>query len=76
MHLRDGSDEMLDAEGVELADLEAVRRTVLTNARDMMAGDIKDGIMDFRYQIDAEDETGAVVYSLPFKHAVNIIPEG
>ena len=76
MHLRDGSDEMIDVEGVELADLDAVRRAVLSNARDLMAGDIRDGIVDFRFRIDAEDETGAIVYSLPFKHAVNIIPEG
>ena len=28
-----------------------------------------------RFRIDAEDESGKIVYSLPFKHAVNIIPE-
>ena len=74
-HLRDSSDELLDPEGTELADLDAVRKSVLLTARDMIAGDVRDGIIDFRYRIDAEDETGAIVYSLPFRHAFTIIPE-
>jgi hypothetical protein len=41
----------------------------------MIAGDVRDGIIDFRYRIDAEDEAGAIVYSLPFRHAFTIIPE-
>jgi hypothetical protein len=32
-------------------------------------------VLDFRFRIDAEDEDGAIVYTLPFKHAVNIIPD-
>jgi hypothetical protein len=38
-------------------------------------GDVKAGIVDFRFRIDAEDKDGVIVYSLPFKHAINIIPE-
>jgi hypothetical protein len=74
-HLRDSSDELLDPEGTEHADLDAVRKAVLLTARDMIAGDVRDGIIDFRYRIDAEDEAGALVYSLPFRHAFTIIPE-
>jgi hypothetical protein len=33
------------------------------------------GVIDLRYRIDAEDGGGKVVYTLPFKQAVNIIPE-
>lgn len=29
--------------------------------RDLMAGDVRDGIIDFRFWIDAEDEDGKVV---------------
>ena len=47
----------------------------MRNARDTIAGDVRNGIVDFRYRIDAENEAGQVVYSLPFKHAVNIVPE-
>ena len=75
LHLRDGSDEALDPEGREFDDLEALRRAVLLNARDCISGDIRNGIIDLRFRIDAEDETGRVVYTLPFKHAFSLIPE-
>jgi hypothetical protein len=75
LHLRDGVDELIDADGREYADLESLKEAVLVTTRDLMAGDIRNGIIDLRYRIDAEDENGAVVYSLPFKHALNIIPE-
>jgi hypothetical protein len=75
LHLRDGTDEVLDPDGVEFGSLEALRTAVLKNARDVMAGDIQNGVIDFRFRIDAEDGVGAIVYSLPFKHAVSLIPE-
>lgn len=75
MHLRDGTQQILDPEGLEFASVEALRKAVLIAARDLMTGDIRDGVLDFRFRIDAEDESGTIVYSLPFKHAVNIIPE-
>ena len=61
--------------GDDLPFIEAVRLAVMRNARDTIAGDVRNGIVDFRYRIDAENEAGQVVYSLPFKHAVNIVPE-
>ena len=76
MHLRDGTHELLDPEGREFATLEAVRKAVLFTARDLLAGDVRNGLVDFRFRIDAHDETGAIVYSLRFKHAFSIIPEG
>jgi hypothetical protein len=40
-----------------------------------MGTDMRDGgLIDFRFRIDAEDGDGVMVYTLPFKHAVNIIP--
>jgi hypothetical protein len=74
LHLRDHVDELMDAEGVELPDLEAVKKAVLEAARDVMIGDLRNGLLDFRYRIDAENENGAIVFTLPFKHGVNIIP--
>ena len=76
MHLRDGTDEMLDPEGVELPDIEAARTKVLAAARDVLAGDVRHGLIDLRYRIDAEDEAGRLVYSLAFKHAFSIVPDG
>ena len=75
MHLRDSTDELLDPEGIELVDLEAVRKNVMAAARDILAGDLRNGIVDLRYRIDAEDEVGEVVYTLAFKHAFSIVPE-
>ncbi len=75
MHLRNGTDELLDSEGVELVDLDAVRQNVMTGARDILGGDLRTGVMDLRYRIDAENEGGAIVYTLPFKQAFSIIPE-
>ena len=75
MHLRDGTEQILDPEGLEFASIEAMRKAVLVAARDLMTGDIRDGVIDLRFRIDVETEDGEIVYTLPFKHAVNIIPE-
>jgi hypothetical protein len=74
MHLRDGTEELLDPEGLDFDSLEKMRAAVLFTVRDLMAGDMRSGVLDFRFRIDAENGEGDVVYSLPFKHAVNIIP--
>ncbi len=75
MNLRDGTEELLDPEGTEYGSLDELRKAVLASVRDLMAGDVHGGVIDFRFRIDAEDAEGRIVYSLPFKHAVNIIPE-
>ena len=74
IHLRDGTTELLDPEGVRFDTLDALREAVLATARDLMSGDIRNGIIDLRFRIDAEDDDGDIVYSLPFEHAVSIIP--
>ena len=75
MNLRYGTEELLDPEGVECGSLDGLRKAVLATVRDLMSGDMKAGVIDFRFRIDAEDMNGVLVYSLPFRHAVNIIPE-
>ena len=72
MHLIDGTDVLLDPDGVEMA-IEAVTGTALAQARDCMAGDVKDGRLDLGYQIDVHDEGGVVVHSLAFKDALQIV---
>ena len=76
MHLRDGTEELLDPDGREFPSLAALRDAVLFTARDLLMGDVRDGLMDLRFRIDAEDDAGSIIYTLPFRHAVNIIPEG
>jgi hypothetical protein len=75
MNLRDGTEELLDPEGVDYASLDELRKAVLVTVRDLMSGDTREGLIDFRFRIDAEDANGVIVYTLPFKHAVNIIPD-
>ena len=74
MHLRDGTEELLDQDGREFPSLGALRDAVLFTARDVMMGDLRDGLLDLRFRIDAEDERGAIIYTLPFEHALSIIP--
>ena len=75
MHLRNSTDELLDPDGRDYRDLEELRAAVMFSARDLITGDVRNGVVDLRYRLDAEDEQGKIVYTLPFKHAVNIIPE-
>jgi len=74
LHLRDGSDEVLDDEGIDYPDMDAVRAAVVKSARDVMAGQIRDlGVLDLRFRIDAENEVGDTVYSLRFADAISIV---
>lgn len=74
LHLIDHTDMTLGPEGTEMP-AEAVAAKALWSARDCMAGDVKDGRLDLRYRIDVHDEVGELVHTLPFKHAVNVVPE-
>jgi hypothetical protein len=73
--LRDGSDEMLDPEGLEYADMDALKKNVLVAVRDLLSADVKGGVIDLRFRIDAEDRDGVVVYALGFSEALEIIPD-
>lgn len=75
LHLRDGTDEVLDPEGLELSDLRSVEKAALAGARDIISNEIKSsGLMDLRYRIDAENAAGEILHSLPFAQAVKVIP--
>lgn len=71
MHLRDGTDEVLDPEGVVLP-TEAIAGAVLMSARDCMAADVKNGLLDLHYRIDVHGEDGHIVHSLRFEDALEI----
>ena len=72
-HLRDGSDQVLDPEGIELADVDAVKAKVLLAARDTLSNDIREGKLDLRYRIEVEDAAGNLVYRLALKDAFEVI---
>jgi hypothetical protein len=75
LHLRDHVDEVLDPDGLDFESVDALKAAVAASARDVMCGDLRNGIIDLRYRIDAENAAGQVVYTLPFSAAFNIIPE-
>jgi hypothetical protein len=75
MQLRDGTDHLLDPEGLEYADLDALKKKVLLAVRDLISGDVMNGVIDLRFRIDAEDRDGVIVYTLDFADAVRIIPD-
>jgi len=73
MHLRDGTEKLIDPDPLEFANLAALRDAVLITARDLMKRDAGDGMLDMRFRIDAEDESGAIVYSLQLRDAKLLI---
>jgi hypothetical protein len=75
MQLRDGTDQLLDPDGIERADLDALRKDVLMAVRAMISEEVKGGVIDLRFRIDAEDREGVIVYTLAFAEALKIIPD-
>ena len=74
MHLRDGTDELLDNDGVEMP-IDAVSDGALKAARDCIAADALKGQIELKYWIDVHDEQDAIVHTLSFADAVEIVPE-
>jgi len=66
---------LLDPDGIEYADIDVLKRKVLVAVRELISEDVKGGVIDLRFRIDAEDRDGMIVYTLDFADAVNIIPD-
>lgn len=62
----------VDEEGVELADLDAVRAFAILAARDLMAGEVRSGRLCLGCSIDIRDAHGRQVLVLPFREAVTV----
>jgi hypothetical protein len=73
-HLRDGEDVLLDPEGMELADAEAIAAQALFEARSILSHDVMNGRIHLGQRIDVETAEGVIVHSLPFSGAVEILP--
>ena len=71
-HLRDHTDELLDPEGVDCPNANAVAIKAMDAARDIIAGDAKEFAIDMTYRIDVEDRSNRIVHSLEFEKAVSI----
>ncbi len=53
--------------------MDELRAAVLFAAREVMTDDIRNGVLDLRFRIDAEDGAGTIVQALPFPEALQII---
>ncbi|HEX9963408.1 MAG TPA: hypothetical protein VGB04_00295 [Allosphingosinicella sp.] len=73
LHLRDGTDEVLDEEGIELTP-DAIAGAALLAARACMTADVRMGRLDLNHRVDVHDESGEVALSLVFADALEIIP--
>ena len=71
-HLQDGTDQLLDPEGVECATPKVVAAKAMDAARDIIAADAKSGDIDMTCRIDVEDTSDKIVHSLEFEEAVRI----
>lgn len=73
MHLRDGSEELIDPDGVELASPCKARALALRAARDVIGGDVATGRVDLKWRVDVEDAHGALVHSVAFRDTVTVV---
>jgi hypothetical protein len=71
LNLRTPSDELLDLEGVSMAE-DAVTGAALAAARDCMAHDVRTGRLNLKYRIEVQDEAGEIVHTLRFSEAVSV----
>ena len=71
-HLCDGADEILDAEGREIADDSSIEAAALKEARAIISHDALTGKIRLNQRIEVRDEAGDVVHRLQFKEAVTV----
>ena len=65
---------MLDDEGIELADIEAVRRQAVAGIHAMMCDQLMRGRLVLHHHLVVEDEQGVEVLNLAFGDTVAIEP--
>lgn len=71
-HLVDGSDVLLDPDGIEISPDQIASRA-LYQARALIASDAGEGRINLRCSIEVKDEAGKLVHSLAFEDAVSIV---
>jgi hypothetical protein len=75
-HLHEGDDVIADDEGRDLTDMQAALQRATIDAREIIAGDVRAGVIPLHCRIEiVELETGTHA-DLPFLNAVQIIHPG
>lgn len=72
LHVCNGNGFVEDEEGVELPTLEAARALAIEGARDIMAADIRNGLLDLSSFIEIEDSEKRLKVTLLFSEAVDL----
>ena len=71
--LNECGDVTEDLEGVERESLEDALTYAVEAARDIMCGEMKAGRLCWSCKIDVKDEDGAVLMTVPFREAVEVV---
>ncbi len=71
-HVCNGNGFTEDEDGRELPDLEAARAEAIRAARDIMASDVRSGMLDLSSFIEIEDEGRQLRHTLGFEEAVEL----
>lgn len=72
-HLRDGVDRLLDPDGRDLPDIQAVKQSSLREARGLISHEALCGQINMAQAIEVEDDVGVIVHRLDFHKAVTIV---
>ena len=76
MHICNGTGFVEDEEGVELPDRDAAYARAVASARDVMAADVRSGLLDLTSFIEVEDEHRTHIFTLTFADVVKITNHG
>lgn len=71
-HLRDGTDVLIDPEGLDLEGPSAIAEAAFMTARSIISHDALSGVIKLDYRIEVEDCSGDVVHTLEFRDAIVI----
>lgn len=71
-NLHECGDIVIDEDGVERADLAAVRTEAIEAAREVMGAEVKQGRLCLSCHIEVTDEHGERVLVIPFRDALTI----
>ena len=71
-HISNGNGFTEDVEGRDCPDLDAARVVAIAAARDIMASDIRRGLLDLCSFVEIEDEEKQLRVTVPFGEAVDL----
>jgi len=72
LHICNGIGFVEDENGHELPDEEAARAKAIEGARELIASEVRDGVMNLSSFIEVEDEDHAHLFTLSFAEAITI----